>query len=416
VDTATAIPKLGDVHLLRDDGVPRIGASFQIARPPRKHIEWNSGDWDIVVREQSSRVVVRGPSIETDYSCALHLCANNLQLGLDLVSTTIGTHLVVSDFEDEQLVWWPTPDGLTIRHVFVASSTFDASLTGTVRDKDGNVVPPTVEPGLPWHESFRYYRLSQATTDLFDGYRNAYLALESLLSDIAPQRFKLTGAPAESEGKWFQRALSAADAQYNLAQWLPAGVADPVTYLFRNLYQGTRSALSHAKTGRPVLLPQTAADRANVLSSLKETLAIYQGIAAARLGVRWRGASLASHASASMLRAVFGDLEMFVSDDETPFDKSETKLNPAGGQLRRLVADSSFQLVSDTESRQLWASSTSGLAELPFIRRVVASIDGAPASVSVLPERLFVQGASRFEAEIGVRILSARDPRSEYSY
>jgi hypothetical protein len=114
-------------------------------------------------------------------------------------------------------------------------------------------VAPQPEPNpLVWHESFRYFRLSQITDDLFDAYRNAYLALESVLSSIAPQPTNPAGKVTEREGDWFKRALIEADKIVPLASVVPSGIADPVQRLFDELYVNMRSAMSHAKSGRRV--------------------------------------------------------------------------------------------------------------------------------------------------------------------
>ena len=57
---------------------------------------------------------------------------------------------------------------------------------------------------LEWDESLRYFRLSQATDDLFDAFRNLFLALESILSLKTPQQSE------GSESKWLRRAWGAA--------------------------------------------------------------------------------------------------------------------------------------------------------------------------------------------------------------
>ncbi len=75
-------------------------------------------------------------------------------------------------------------------------------------DADGNLVPPVPTPPLAWHESLRYFRLSQTTDDLFDAYRNAYLALESILSSIAPQRTDAAGKVNEGESGYLKLAES----------------------------------------------------------------------------------------------------------------------------------------------------------------------------------------------------------------
>jgi hypothetical protein len=64
----------------------------------------------------------------------------------------------------------------------------------TVRDQDGNEVPS--EPIRPdYHPALRFYRLSQVTDDLYDSYRNMYLAFEMLISS----RFQKGN---EQELKW----------------------------------------------------------------------------------------------------------------------------------------------------------------------------------------------------------------------
>jgi hypothetical protein len=54
------------------------------------------------------------------------------------------------------------------------------------KDAAGNIIPPPPRPPATWHESMRYFRLAQVTDDLFDAYRNLYLALVSLLTKLAP--------------------------------------------------------------------------------------------------------------------------------------------------------------------------------------------------------------------------------------
>jgi hypothetical protein len=55
-----------------------------------------------------------------------------------------------------------------------------------VRDKKGNVVSPVLSPPRH-HIAFRFFRLAQTSDDLFDAYRNMYLAFEALLSTKHPK-------------------------------------------------------------------------------------------------------------------------------------------------------------------------------------------------------------------------------------
>lgn len=178
------------------------------------------------------------------------------QRALDLFSIRGDGDLSVARFDDEHLVWWPAPEGLVIRLVPLAPAKIDVPpATLRVTDASGREKPGQPEKPLDWHESYRYFRLSQTSDDLFNAYRNAYLALESVLSSITPQKFKPSGAPAEGEGDWFKRALRGADKVVALSTLVPPGTTDPVQHPYDELYRDMRSAMSHAKSGRKVLLP-----------------------------------------------------------------------------------------------------------------------------------------------------------------
>lgn len=124
----------------------------------------------------------------------------------------------------------------------------------------------------------RYFRLSQTTTDLFDAFRNLYLALESLLSTVEPMRMRPNGRP-ESEREWLNRALRAAEQAmlaHNPAQRLgsylqPADDATGATAadaVVADLWTSARTTVFHAKKGRAVALPQHDPDRAAVADDL----------------------------------------------------------------------------------------------------------------------------------------------------
>lgn len=54
----------------------------------------------------------------------------------------------------------------------------------TVTDAQGNVKPDPPYAPPPFHTSYRYFRYSQAAQNIFESYRNMFLALESLLDYV----------------------------------------------------------------------------------------------------------------------------------------------------------------------------------------------------------------------------------------
>jgi hypothetical protein len=83
--------------------------------------------------------------------------------------------------------------------------------------------------------------------DIFDAFRNMYLAFELLLSAKYPKG-------KEREIEWLQVSLAAAAADLNLANLTPAGV-DPVIHITDRVYSNARLPLFHAKDGRAFFAP-----------------------------------------------------------------------------------------------------------------------------------------------------------------
>lgn len=95
--------------------------------------------------------------------------------------------LALADVWSCHVAWWPAPQATVIRIWCSATLTLKIEAAAVVHGPDGAVCPP--EPGATgeWHESMRYLRMSETTDDLFDAFRNVYLALEFLLNRLQPR-------------------------------------------------------------------------------------------------------------------------------------------------------------------------------------------------------------------------------------
>ena len=78
-----------------------------------------------------------------------------------------------------------------------------------------------------WHESSRYYRVSESSTDLYDSFRNLYLAIEALLSDVVPPTTKPNGN-LEGDSEWLERALRLVGQTVDLSLCAPQSPKAPV--------------------------------------------------------------------------------------------------------------------------------------------------------------------------------------------
>jgi hypothetical protein len=409
-------PTFGAIPMCNPGGDLCAGGAFELQDAARESELVEVDGWQVQVTAGDRFGFARGGP-QGNYEDALAASLLHCQKGLDLMSAQGGNTLVIKASDDDHLVWWSDASGMTIRMVSLAPVTIDvppASLT--VTNTAGHALPTPATKPLAWHESFRYFRLSQATDDLFDAYRNAYLALESILSSIAPQQINAAGRVTEREGDWFKRALMEVDKVAPLISVVPSGTSDPVQYLFDELYVNMRSAMSHAKSGRPVLLPQDESERRAIVDSLKRLVGLFLKLADTHLGLRRPGGAMFAGAFRMMFGPALDRMTMYVSDDESPFDASDSAPNPAGGVMRELAMAAHVESPRPFVVTKLWAARSEDLTDLPFIRRAVAVHKGAPTMAAVLEGRLALGSARVLEVMLGIRGYNTRQPRERYSF
>ena len=408
-------PTFGPMPMYNSGGDPCAGGAFELQDAARESALVEVDRWQVQVAKGDRFGVARGGP-QDNYADALRASLLHCQKGLDLMSAQGSNNLVIKAPDDDHLVWWSDASGMTIRMVSLAPVAIDVPpATVVVTDAAGRAVPPPATKPLEWHESFRYFRLSQTTDDLFDAYRNAYLALESVMSSIAPQQMN-AGKVAEGEGVWLKRALTEADNVTSLASVVPTDTQDPVQYLFDELYVNMRSAMSHAKSGRPVLLPQDESERLKIVGSLKRLVGLFLKLAEAHLGLRRAGGAMFAVAFRMMFGPALDQMTLYVSDDESPIDASDSVPNPAGGLLRELASVAPIESPGPFVVTKLWAARSTDLTGLPFIRRAIAVHDGAPTMAAVLEGRLLLGSASSLQVMLGIRGSNTRQPRGRYSF
>jgi len=409
-------PTLAGMQLIVEGLDACSGAAFELQDAARESEILAFEGWEAEVAEGQKFVLVRGGDQES-YEDAFRAGLTRAQRALDLLTMRGANNLVIKAFDDEHLAWWVENDEVVVRVLSLAHVRFDTPpVTAIVTDNEGSVVPQPVPRAVVWHESFRYFRLSQTTDDLFDAYRNAHLALESILSSIAPQSTNAVGRVTEREGDWFKRALSEAEKITPLAPYANPGATDPIQDLYDDLYVNTRSAMSHAKAGRKVLSPQDDVERNQVTSSLRRLVNIYLKLAEVHLGARRPGGGVFAVAFRMMFSPTLERMKVYASDDESPLDKSESSPTPTGGDLMPLPTVGQVVSPESFLVTRAWSAEGSELRALPFVRRLVGIIDDVPGLVVVLEGRLFLGSVRRLEVVMGARGSNTRQPRERYSF
>jgi hypothetical protein len=296
------------------------GAVFLLRQAPKNGKSVEIDGWTTTLTQGKRFVVVYGGTertIDEVRSAALP----QANAGLDYLSAQGVADVLISDADDHTIVWALDAGQATMRVTGMMPMSPEFRATGRATDAQDNLVHQPV-PTPVVSDAMRFLRMSRTSEALFDAYRYAFLALESLLHDVHPQS-------ARGEAAWFKDALRAADPLVAVAGLAPTGETDPAGWVYANVYSDLRSGLMHAK--RDYHLPGDESRRADIAQSL-ESISVYTlELLRKRHGiVRGRG-QLSRYAWRYMAETVFGKLRPAVTNDMTTIDLSEPLFAPAGG-------------------------------------------------------------------------------------
>lgn len=301
------MPSIGSLSFPIDDGLDS-GIALLLSKPPEKELALRYSDCQILAAPGTPYVICRfagAHSLEDAFNTGSLI----VQEALDILSMTGHSDLVTREADDEYLAWWCSANVQTIALV----STLTLSMTlghanVTVRDANGHVVSPT--PVIPKHHiGFRFYRLSQISDDLYDAYRNMYLAFESMLSSRHPKTKGL-------EIDWLRQALNAASSDLQLSNLVPVGTLDATGHLLAKIYDGARLPLFHAKDGKAYFAPvHSTANRQEVSAALATLTQIVIRMADKWFATRRLGGWINLELLASQNEILFADSGFVFTDN-----------------------------------------------------------------------------------------------------
>ncbi len=236
------------------------------------------------------------------------------------------------------------------------------SATAVVYDRDGNPNPTPPGPPPMWTPALRFYRLSQASSDLYEAYRNLWLGLEALLSTISAKRAN------EGERKWLRRVLAEIGARIDVRPLLPDS-RDLADYMLADQYERMRCYLFHAKPEDGMAAP-TLPDPEALALAYAQLIRIWRDIAHHLIGVRQGGGGVVTYEGfrALLFTPFSSGLGVVYSDARAPAGNEDTQINPSGearielenpryqdGAMPGLVSVSASLLIEGQESLpELW--------------------------------------------------------------
>lgn len=355
------------------------GATLQLARAPRAwatrdisaqaQIELVAGEPLMVVRDRR-----RGQSVDDQLLALL----DSASKGLDIAAVSgVGAHFLVDSMSDHVL-WSTDSEGRVDLRLQV-------SAWSGLHTTPAALGPTSSRPSIyAWDESLRYFRLSQATDDLFDAHRNLFLALESILSLKTPQERK------EPEGEWLKRAWRAAAERV----WSSPDLSDPLDLSDAALtkLKNVRNALSHAKRGREPHVPEQAASRTAVRESIAEIARVYLALLELDAGLPVTSGGLTDDGAGLLL------------DGLSPLTAIASRAD--GVEVRRWKLD---QRPAGAPRERQWASAIDvSVDETAPVTIAIEACLGRAISAPRLGVSLDLRGVARFEVVVVVGFAPSR--------
>jgi hypothetical protein len=242
-----------------------------------------------------------------------------------------------------------------------------------------------------WHEAFRYFRYSQLRDDLYAAYREAFLAVESLLSSYSPK------SKGESETKWHLRTNRLLEANgLDFSQINGTTSTDPVAEFVSVQFNAHRCSHFHAKVGSDHFLPGVLSDRHLVTDSLEKLGRYITEASRIICGTQTLVGSLTFGGMKMSLESFTNDLILAVSPDSQPVLAEDTQISPNGFPVTKL--QTIYEGIIDGLGYEFGFLGKIDVKELesPFIAKIVSFVPKALLYGGNIPI-LDLSGADKFE-------------------
>jgi len=316
--------------------------------------------------------------------------------------------LVLDHPEINHIALFQRNEETILRHFSISTLGIETKVSVEVRDKDGNIKPSDPIPEPTWTWAFRYYRLSQASQDIFEAYRNLFLSLETLLNNVRPK------LPREGEGKWLENALSAIEAKVPLANHAPATIPDPVNYFMKTQYTNVRCRLFHAKYP-DALLPHEELNPTDVLVAYEALLRLWRDIAETYFQVPRAGSVFTYQGFKFLMDGVFiRPLSLHFTEDNSPPRKDDTQVSPLG--LTTFEFEQSRSLGETKPGIVSWQGEISllDIHKHLSIHRVCSLVGKTLMNVDFIRNGLSPSGADIFQTYQSMRLLNRGQPKMTF--
>jgi hypothetical protein len=397
---------LGNIDIFGPESNLNSGLALLLAQPTNKSHTLRHRD-AVIQLESHEPIVTVSFDGASSHEEAHQNGASLVQEGLDILSITGEGDFATRDVRDEYFVWWKDGTVQTVAAVNTLTLTFSVpKLKFEIRDKDGNLVmSDPVDPD--YNIAFRFFRLSQVSDDLFDAFRNMYLAFEVLLSTKHPPN------RGEREIDWLNRALRLSETELRLAQLIKTENTNRVQIIIETVYKNARLPLFHAKDGRAYFAPSVDGEgRSTVSEALKMLTSVVIRMAEVWSNVRRPGGGVFHSWVYRQIRESIPPVT-FVASEEKNVDRNETDPTKLiGARFPGTISDRFF------DQQRVYASGSLDLSSATLNRAIQAVSmvnDKTPLCFHVFETPLGIGSVDRLDVVTFFRVANASLPRERFN-
>jgi hypothetical protein len=385
------------------------GIAFPLKRESEIDYIWEYQDsrWQVELKQGNIYAVARSREPQA-YDNLVTSGLEQIQRCLDIIAVKRLGIPILDHPENEHIAIFQRNGETILRHFSVVSLGINIDFSVEIRDKDGNIKPSDPIPEPTWTWAFRYYRLSQASQDIFEAYRNLFLSFEALLNNIRP---KLSN---EHERTWLKNALSEIATKVQLANHAPAKITDPIDYFMKTQYTNVRCRLFHAKYPY-ALLPHEELNPTDVLVAYEALLRLWRDIAETYFQVPRGGGVVTYQGFKWMMGNLFSrPLSLHFTEDDSLPQKDDTQFSPLG--LITYEFEQSRYLGETKPGVVSWQGEINiqDIHKHLSIHRVCSSLDTTLLNVAFIKNGLHLSGADIFQTHQSARLLNRGQPKTTF--
>lgn len=300
------------------------GTIFYLTEKARiKHTEELSAEKIILQEHEDYIIFIGDEETQQDPSHIFNISLEKVNIFLDKISLNLGDNIRLKDPSDNYLLWWRGQHGLVLK-IKTKDRKVETNLSIDPKgihllDKNNNDAGVNVENIENYHESLRYFRMCQTSDEIFDSFRNIYLALESILFCQYKNLEKV------EEKEWLMKALLDISTRKGFSlkrfcldqQTLINSEEEAAETLCKELYSEYRNPIFHAKLreGTTVLYPQDHINRSDIFEAITRYSNLYAEIYEQVYGIRRENSLVSGHFIAIGYRGILEGTNLVINDE-----------------------------------------------------------------------------------------------------